>query len=75
MAEAAAAAKTDHIDINKEWAEGTLDEACKWIADTVVKISDSGDFSKNVSDQGKIYFVMFYGRARSITYHACIIGE
>ena len=43
----------DAVNIDREWAEGTLDEASRYVAEIVEKFSDTGDTSKAVCDEGK----------------------
>ena len=51
MAEAKAAAAA--VNVDQEWTDGTLDEACKWIGDLILKMRGLGDSAKDVCDQGK----------------------
>ena len=51
MAEARAG--DDFVDIDKEWTEGTLEEASKYVAEIVEMFSDLGDPSKSVCNEGK----------------------
>lgn len=51
MAEARAG--EDFVDIDKEWTEGTLEEASKYVAEIVEMFSDFGDPSKSVCNEGK----------------------
>ena len=46
------------VNIDREWAEGTLDEASKWTAEMVERFSDFGDTSKVVCDEGKTKTIM-----------------
>ena len=50
---AEACADVDIVNIDKEWAEGTLVEASKYVAEIVEKFSDFGTPSKAVCDEGK----------------------
>ena len=51
MAEAFAG--EDPVNIDEEWARGTLEEASKYVAEIVEKFSDFGAPSKSVYDEGK----------------------
>ena len=54
MAEAAAAAEiVANVNVDQEWTDGTIDEACKWTGDLILKMRDLGDSAKDVCDQGK----------------------
>ncbi len=57
MAEACAG--EDFVNIDKEWAEGTLEEASKYVAEIVEKFSDFGRAygapSESVCNEGKHY--------------------
>ena len=46
----------DFVDIDKEWTEGTLEEASKYVAEIVEMFSDFGDPSKSVCNEGKTTF-------------------
>ena len=49
----AAEADAKLINVDIEWAEGTIDEACKWTGDIILRLTDLGDSAKEVCDQGK----------------------
>ena len=55
MAEAKAAAEAAFVNVDQEWADGTIDEACKWVTDLTFKMSELGDIAKDVCDQGIDY--------------------
>ena len=52
MAEAADA-DPKLINVDREWADCTIDEACKWTGDIILRLTDLGDAAKEVCDQGK----------------------
>ena len=54
MAEATAAAEiVANVNVDQEWTDGTIDEACKWTGDLILKMRDLGDSANDVCDQGK----------------------
>ena len=56
---AGASAGEDFVNIDKEWAEGTLEEASKYVAEIVEKFSDFGRSygvpSESLCNEGKPY--------------------
>ena len=49
----------DDVNIDREWAEGTLDEASRYAAEIVEQFSDLGPTSKDVCDEGNTLFSLF----------------
>ena len=52
MAEAAEA-DGKSVNVDQEWADCTIDEACKWTGDIILRLTDLGDPAKDVCNQGK----------------------
>lgn len=48
------------VNIDREWAEGTMDEASRYVAEIVEMFTDVGDTSKAVCDEGSLlYYTIF----------------